>query len=125
MSFQVGQKVVCVDDSGPIDGDPRKVPGGDYVPNMIRRGAIYTVRTVGFYPRWGEQGIRLHEVVNPIREYIGGNSEVCFAAHRFRPLIERKTDISVFTALLNNTPAKIKQPEGRSIIRAEGARNVT
>ncbi|TAL43816.1 MAG: hypothetical protein EPN91_05525 [Salinibacterium sp.] len=82
--FYVGQKVVCVD----AEGAP-----------MLRLREIYTVSGVDNYPdywrgKWIEFGIWLVEA-QPVSEFRS------FAYKRFRPLVERKTDISMFTAILD------------------------
>lgn len=74
MAFRVGQKVGCVD----AGGWPQ-----------ISIGTVYTVHSINNdYGCW----LRLKEV-NP---ELGG-----YRASRFRPIVERKTDISCFTAMLN------------------------
>lgn len=83
--FWIGQKVVCVDDS-PSD-DPRCGPGGDWVPNYPKRGQIYTVRGIS-----NTGSIVLDEIMNPIREFLGGDAEAHWKPHRFRPLVEKSTD---------------------------------
>lgn len=79
MNFRVGQKVVCVDDS------PR-----DERPVHVVKGHVYTIGS--FCPLWGRKAVYLIEATaadnNP------------FWADRFRPIVERKTDISVFTDIL-------------------------
>lgn len=82
MTFHVGQKVVCVDDS------PNRL--GEECP--VKRGPIYIVSDVGMAwdgPYLNIEGVRL------ARQYFG------FAVERFRPIVEKKTDISIFTAMLN------------------------
>ena len=56
---------------------------------------IYTIR--GFYQ---ETHLLLVEIVNPAVPYVDGDMEPVFLAERFRPIVEHKTDISIFTALL-------------------------
>lgn len=80
MMFRVGQKVVCV------DGDPLW---------GLCTGSIYTIARVGFY-RAG-QASRLHVDVSEIKNSI----PLGWRATRFRPLSERKTDISIFTKMLS------------------------
>lgn len=82
MAFHVGQKVVCVDaewafygDSCLNDRDPIK-------------GAVYTVAEVRHFEDGAYLG--LHEL----------GDEVLFEHGGFRPVIERKTDISIFTRML-------------------------
>jgi hypothetical protein len=81
MTFRVGQKVVCVDDSDSRLG-----------PTSVVRNVVYTVAAV-FLWRDDVEGIQLIEV-RPARSRIG------FFARRFRPAVESKTDISVLKALL-------------------------
>ena len=78
--FHVGQKVVCVDDRGT---------------SLVRAGHEYIVReTQAAY-------LCLHGVRGTVADGM--------FATRFRPVIERKTNISVFTALLD--PANHKHLE--------------
>jgi hypothetical protein len=91
--FRVGQKVVLINDDW-VKDDPRMVFGGYYVPYFPVKGPVYTVRDAGAF-------IRLVEIVNPIRNFRNGENEVCFNASRFRPAVERKTDIAIFQAMLN------------------------
>lgn len=85
--FYVGQKVVCVDDR----------PARDGFPMPIARGSVYTVAR--FDPSFcldGHQSLELIEVTPPARPFF----TAAFRATRFRPLVKRKTDISVFKTLL-------------------------
>lgn len=83
--FRTGQKVVCVD----ADGAP------------LELNAVYTINKVwGPTPvKWRgklfESGysVRLYEA-KPAKGFWG------FATERFRPLDDRKTDISIFTKML-------------------------
>lgn len=91
MSFRVGQRVVCVDDK------PRLV-----APVLVRRGHIYTVTDV--FETWsGLVGVLLAEVDPGL---LPG-----WHADRFRPITERKTDISVFTEILNRAPNALEPVE--------------
>jgi hypothetical protein len=87
--FRVGQKVICVNDV--------EYPHAYGLPGMdgLTKGHVYTVREVGL-SSWvdGRPAVRLAEIVRP-------HDDVPFWAHRFRPLVERKTDISVFKKLLD------------------------
>ena len=82
MAFHVGQKVVCVDTSPTDLGFP--VP-------MVR-GRIYTVSEV----RLETGGLRLNEA--PMWKQHGHCD--WYRATRFRPVIERTTDISIFEQML-------------------------
>lgn len=98
MEFHIWQKVVCIDDTG-FDWDEEEVSLGCAGP---RRGNVYTVR--GFYM---PTSIWLEEIKNPLLDYdddgIVGLLELSFRVERFRPLDEKKTDISIFTAMLTDT----------------------
>jgi len=85
MAFRVGQKVVCVDAHGNA---------------TITLNSVYTVSGLfdGFPS--GRPGIFLVEVHE-------AHNKFPFFAHRFRPIVSRKTDISCFTVLLN--PSKERE----------------
>lgn len=94
-NFRVGQKVVCV-------SEPAR---RDMVIDPVE-GVVYTVRGVSKDHR-GDIGIHLSEIVNRPRRIIGLGGDVRepgFFAYHFRPVSQRKTDISIFKALL--TPSK-------------------
>jgi hypothetical protein len=60
-------------------------------------GEIYTIRAVTASRRWlGEQVVKLVEISNPPRSC----GEVWYQGTGFRPIVERKTDISVFEEIL-------------------------
>ncbi len=84
MAFRVGQKVVCVNDK------PSRFTG---LPTNVREGGVYTVTKTFLHPR-GIPCVLLSEIEVPIH-HLG------YDASRFRPVVERKTDISIFTAMLN------------------------
>ena len=94
--FHVGQRVVCIDDIG-------CAPGSEF-PYIPIKGSIYTVR--GFVsPHVGYErtpGMLLEEVVNAPWEYNEGVVEPSFHPYHFRPVVQRKTDISVFKRMLDN-----------------------
>ena len=76
--FRVGQKVVCID---------------DHDTELVKRNALYIVS--GGYGKY----VTLDGVHG-----VTGRADGMLA-RRFRPVVERKTDISVFKAMLNNAPA--------------------
>ncbi len=86
-NFYVGQKVVCVVD--------------DLFEGVLKKGRVYTVTAIvgpyiaysfdGFSKR---MGLEIAEIANP------ASSERAFNAARFRPVVECKTDISIFTDML-------------------------
>jgi len=75
MSFRVGQKVVCVDASLPANPWHRKHP--------LIRNQIYSIESLA----------------GPYCVDIDGSGRG-WQNWRFRPIVERKTDISVFTKML-------------------------
>lgn len=97
-----GQKVVCVNDDFGKGWE-------DWHHGLPVKGYVYTVRDV--LPAWHFSNdalcpaIRLVEILHPIQSWFDypGVDEVVFPARRFRPVVERKTDISVFVALLTPT----------------------
>lgn len=99
MSFRVGQKVVCI---APFDstwaGWATPQQSKTYTVRAVSMGSVAQVRDYG---PWFS--VLLDEIKNPERD-----GEPTFGHQHFRPLIERKTDISIFTELL--TP-KQKQAE--------------
>jgi len=49
----------------------------------------------------------MQEIINPPCPYVEGTFEPSFFPSHFRPLTERKIDISVFTTMLNKAPEKV------------------
>ena len=112
VNFRIGQKVVCIDDgryisirvarSGILGFLPRPFTLLDH---NLNRGDIYRITKIEFrndcetaeaVPLLLVDGARHFEF-----PYIG------FLPGQFRPIVEKKTDISVFTALLNPSPSKV------------------
>lgn len=91
MSFHIGQRVVCINDQ--MDGGATRWKDATY-PVF---GQIYTVRGMAVLP--GGLILRLEEIICPT--FGRDNEEAGFGADHFRPVIERKTDISVFQRMLN------------------------
>jgi hypothetical protein len=98
--FHIGQRVVCIHDVAS--------PPANEFPNLPIKGSIYTVR--GFVSPDGEcertPGMLLEEFANPPWEYKEGVFEPSFHPYHFRPLVQNKTDISVFTRMLHNVLTK-------------------
>lgn len=89
-NFRVGQKVVCVTATGARN---------------VREGEVYTVRWSGDFPgRSGLDGSIVTKGVILVEVEADG---LGFDARRFRPAVERKTDISIFKAMLN--PSRVKE----------------
>jgi hypothetical protein len=83
MTFRIGQKVVCVDAEG----------------SQLVLGRVYTIQYIHYHQcRWrGRTGdwaaVQLLEARAEL-PFFG------FCSERFKPVEERQTDISVFTAML-------------------------
>jgi hypothetical protein len=88
--FHVGQKVVCVNDSS-------YAVLGWFPGEGLKKWAVYTVRGTGVAIDGGP-GVGLNELI-----LTGGakDQDLYYMASRFRPITERKTDISVFTEILD------------------------
>ena len=82
--FRVGQKVVCVDASR--------------FEQYLDEGRVYTITSINApYLRVDCRSANV----------TGGPDDYGYDASRFRPIVERKTDISIFKAML--TPAGKKE----------------
>lgn len=89
MSFHVGQKVVCINDGNYFNIKDELGSGYD---GGLRNGNIYTITMI-------EDGKFLH-----LAEMARNAWNKC----RFRPVVEKKTDISIFQEMLTKTPATIE-----------------
>lgn len=98
-NFVVGQKVVCVDDIlYTVCGFPHP-----YGKTGLRKGAIYTVSAVFIEPEADYRG-QPHMVVLGLKDvepHPSWETFKGFNAMRFRPVVTRKTDISIFTDMLD------------------------
>lgn len=95
LTFRIGQKVVC------IYAGPWLDPMGNAADtNNPCKGTTYTIRDIRSYP-CGFAGLYLEEIINAHLMFEYHSEEPSFFVERFRPLIERATDISALTALLN------------------------
>lgn len=95
MTFRVGQKVVFV-------GGPSHVKNWTNLISQLKVGQICTVRDVDhrYLEAYGFVGLRVEEEYFPPMEWAGGMTEPATLSYKFRPIVERKTDISIFTAML-------------------------
>lgn len=105
MNFRVGQKVVCVDDSI-----------GCWVKHKtLEAGRVYTIRGFDVVDVVGHPGVFLEEVINenypPCTRW--SDIEISYRPERFRPVIERKTDISIFTEMLTPKQRELAPVSGR------------
>ena len=96
--FRVGQRVVCVDASA----------GWTSNSQLLRKHAIYTVSEMTG-PRLGLIGPDKRAVVEGIRvaEIRMEDNRDWFRLSRFRPIVERPTDISIFTRILTDADEKV------------------
>jgi hypothetical protein len=107
IEFRVGQKVVCVDASGGFRNLTRRDHG--YTRTHRRRDLHDTdCRRRDD----GDPAVRLQEITErkvPLGCLIALDPDLDtpFLASRFRPLVERKTDISVFTKMLRDQEALV------------------
>lgn len=102
MAFYVGQRVVCVDDS--ISGYGK---GRSDHPHRLRGGQIYTVRDVGINEQICDDAIPVLWLEGVTRLNCYGQ-DVGYAAARSRPVVERKTSIETFTAMLNPSDKRVE-----------------
>lgn len=96
--MHIGQKVEFIG----VGGFPG-LPPNDPRPLL---GHIYTVRALYTDP-WGREplfGIRVMEIVRETITHAGIVIELGWDRKEFRPIVTRKTDISVFTKMLNPEP---------------------
>lgn len=85
MTFRVGQKVECVEAIDCGDG--------------LVKGDIYTIASVRYFSDDDSVGVTVVEIDSKEDEEYYAE----FPAWRFRPVVERTTDISIFTAMLNTS----------------------
>jgi hypothetical protein len=107
--FHIGQKVVCVNDivKFPL-GSKRTGHDGTVwtsTGNMggLRAGAVYTIRGFSLCPVDNAPTVLLEEIMREeIMRYGVSQGEAGYCISRFRPVIEKKTDISIFTRILDD-----------------------
>jgi hypothetical protein len=95
MTFRVGQKVVCV------DANPHSLgyrgPGWHPQEAPIE-GAVYTIRSIGISPDCPLLAVQLVELRRPYKWGYG--------VTRFRPVVERSTDITFAHEILREVIEK-------------------
>lgn len=101
-NFRVGQKVAVAKEF-PQSEIRRAQDDGVLLP---KHGVVYTIRNMepGIWNPC-ETFIRLEEIVN--LPHVEDGIEPSFSATRFRPVVESKTEISIFTAMLTGKKAKV------------------
>ncbi len=97
--FRVGQKVVFV------GGLSKRRERHDKDPAKLTLGCVYTIRDIDHRATHlplheGLPTVRLEEVIAPTLETLIGPWEIGFDPRIFRPVQERKTDISIFHSIL-------------------------
>lgn len=80
MTFRIGQRVVCVE-------------GSSWHLAPLIKGDVYTITNIGMFLG----GLHV-DVAEACSRY---SPKLQWRADRFRPLADKQTDISVFTAMLN------------------------
>lgn len=107
--FYVGQRVVCVDaglNSQRFGVPPHIVTNKSL--DGLAKGRVYTVRAVG-PGSYSIPALWLQEISRATSFFSDGwVGEPGFASARFRPVVERKTDISIFTAMLNPSDKRVE-----------------
>jgi len=69
-------------------------------------GVVYTIRAIWFGD-FGKELLHLVEIDNSHLTTAGWLAEPGFASRNFRPVVERKTDISIFKAMLNPSNERV------------------
>lgn len=107
--FHVGMKVVCVD-AGPAErlGSIGNCWTGDEAPI---EGKVYTVRRV-FNDIEGALVVWLDEIKRSQRAIGLYGDQIGYSARRFRPVVERKTSISIFTEILDRANKRQSEKVG-------------
>jgi len=107
--FRVGQKVVCIDDTWRVSW---KKPGWfacfrSFKPlaHSLTQHKIYTVTGMSQI-RCDISGAVFACIFVAEGRHLFGHGNIPFPAFQFRPLIERKTSIEIFTRMLLPTNAR-------------------
>lgn len=92
-----GDKIVCIIDEYGENWLPCLLAGCSF----HEKGRIYTIRQIAFSKFKQHWALRLVEIVNPemhLPPYRPG--ELTFGVRRFRPVVSRPSEISIFTDML-------------------------
>lgn len=104
LTAKPGDRIVCVKARFYLSAD-FCVRHGILLP---KKGRIYSIRAIG--PTWSKQkefSLLLREIVNESFMIEGIDcGEPCWPATSFRPVVNRATDISIFTTMLTGQPAR-------------------
>lgn len=94
--FHIGQEVVCIRDN-------YNAINWKFIPNKPIKGNTYIIRDIVNIKIFNRIGLIFEEIHNPVVNWADvGTMESPFCSTRFRPVIKRKTDISIFNEILNN-----------------------
>ena len=99
-----GQKVIC------IYGGNWRWRSKSPLPSSVKlpvQNQMYTIRDIEYFPKNNVSGIRLVEITTPEIMLGVGWREPCFFSAKFRPVVEKKTDISIFTEMLKPVDALV------------------
>jgi len=115
MTFRIGMKVVC------IYSGPWQLHGHEAAPSF---GGVYTIRRIAADTNSG-LGFLFDEISNKPDHYLNQTGivfrEKHFRGSRFRPAVSRKTDISIFQAMLTPSPVTVDEmnvaDHAREIVR--------
>jgi len=102
MSFDIGQRVVCVSDRFSRDMRWRRT-----VRNFPILNSIYTIREI--HVEGPLVGFCFHEMINPCAWFAAGFGEPAFNSRNFRPV--KATSIAIFKKLLAPTARDIREFE--------------
>lgn len=105
-NFHVGQKIECVSIARNRDAQYRYAAAYGHKLVFPKVGEVFIVRDADIHAN-GTPVIRLFEIVNPSIPYKNFTGEVWMASEHFRAVVERKTDISVFTAMLHTQRTRV------------------
>ena len=102
MIFRVGMKAVF------IGQDIRPEAREFVLSGALVKGGVYTIREIYTDPYYHTTGLRLAEVicsVHPIHRI-----EFGFCADKFRPVVDTRTDISVFQSICDRVTRRQALP---------------
>ncbi|MDB5603538.1 MAG: hypothetical protein JWP25_438 [Bradyrhizobium sp.] len=96
--FRVGQEVECITDAW---------QPGRLKLTMPKARCVYTIRGMTLRP-WSDvqRGLWLIGIDNKVSHFIDGTYEPYFDAQYFRPIVERKTDITFAHEILRKASRK-------------------
>jgi hypothetical protein len=107
LTAKAGDKIVCIEDRDRGKAWPKCSAAGCQFPE---KGRIYSIRQIAYSDFKGHWCLRLVEIVNPDVTFPPFRpGEPTFHVRRFRPLVSRPTDISIFTDLLKHATQPQKE----------------